>query len=145
MTTNRKRLTGLVTSAKMQKTVKVRVDRSYRHPLYGKVVRSYKNYLVHDEFDCQPGDIVCMVESRPISKKKRWVVQEILRRATEAEVAAEQEEVIDELAEVMGVLEEAEPVSEEPEEVLEEPQDELEEVSEEVEEASDDIESEAES
>jgi small subunit ribosomal protein S17 len=145
MTTNRKRLTGLVTSAKMQKTVKVRVDRSYRHPLYGKVVRSYKNYLVHDEFDCQPGDIVCMVESRPISKKKRWVVQEILRRATEAEVAAEHEEVVDELAEVMGILEEAEPEPEEPEEILEESEDELEVVSEEVEETRDDTEPEAES
>jgi small subunit ribosomal protein S17 len=97
MSTNRKRLTGVVVSAKMQKTVKVRVDRSYRHPLYGKVVRTHKNYLVHDELDSQPGDIVKMVESRPISKRKRWVIEEILRRATEAEVAAEQEEIVDEL------------------------------------------------
>ncbi len=97
MSTNRKRLTGVVVSAKMQKTVKVRVDRSYRHPLYGKVVRTHKNYLVHDELDSQPGDIVKMVESRPISKHKRWVIEEILRRATEAEVAAEQEEIVDEL------------------------------------------------
>lgn len=97
MSTNRKRLTGVVVSAKMQKTVKVRVDRSYRHPLYGKVVRTHKNYLVHDEMDSQPGDIVKMVESRPISKHKRWVIEEILRRATEAEVAAEQEEIVDEL------------------------------------------------
>ena len=97
MSTNRKRLTGVVVSAKMQKTVKVRVDRSYRHPLYGKVVRTHKNYLVHDELDSQPGDFVKMVESRPISKRKRWVIEEILRRATEAEVAAEQEEIVDEL------------------------------------------------
>jgi small subunit ribosomal protein S17 len=96
MTSNRKRLTGVVLSTKMEKTVKVRVNRSYRHPIYGKVVRSHKDYLVHDELDCQPGDIVQMVESRPISKRKRWVVQEILRRASEAEVAAEQEELIDE-------------------------------------------------
>jgi len=121
MTTSRRRLTGLVTSAKMQKTVKVRVDRSYRHPLYGKVIRSHKNYLVHDEFGCQPGDIVYMVESRPISKKKRWVIQEILRHATEAEVSAVQEEVIDELAEVLGGKEEV--------------ADELEEASDELEEA----------
>jgi small subunit ribosomal protein S17 len=136
MTSNRKRLTGLVTSAKMQKTVKVRVDRSYRHPLYGKVVRSYKNYLVHDELECQPGDIVCMVESRPVSKKKRWVVQEILRRATEAEVAADQEEVIDELEEVMVEIEEAT-------QQLEEAEAEVEMVVEEAAQASDEDESEA--
>jgi small subunit ribosomal protein S17 len=96
MTSNRKRLTGVVLSAKMEKTVKVRVDRTYRHPLYGKVVRTHKDYLVHDELNCQPGDIVQIVESRPISKRKRWVVQEFIRRATEAEVAAEREEIADE-------------------------------------------------
>jgi small subunit ribosomal protein S17 len=96
MTSNRKRLTGVVLSTKMEKTVKVRVDRTYRHPLYGKVVRTHKDYLVHDELACQPGDIVQIVESRPISKRKRWVAQEIVRRATEAEVAAEQEEIVDE-------------------------------------------------
>ena len=96
MSTKRKRLTGVVISAKMEKTVKVRVDHHYRHRLYGKVIRAHKNYLVHDELGSQPGDIVLMVESRPISKLKRWVVQEILRRATEAEVAAEQEEIVDE-------------------------------------------------
>lgn len=92
----RRRLEGTVSSAKMMKTVKVRVNSSYRHPLYGKVIRSHKNYLVHDELGCQPGDIVCIVESRPISKHKRWVVQEILRRASEAELAAEQEVIIEE-------------------------------------------------
>ena len=92
----RRRLEGTVSSAKMMKTVKVRVDRSYRHPLYGKVIRSHKNYLVHDEIGCQPGDIVCIVESRPISKRKRWVVQEVLRRASEAVLAAEREVIIDE-------------------------------------------------
>lgn len=92
----RRRLEGTVSSAKMMKTVKVRVNSSYRHPLYGKVIRSHKNYLVHDELGCQPGDIVCIVESRPISRHKRWVVQEILRRASEAELAAEQEVIIDE-------------------------------------------------
>jgi small subunit ribosomal protein S17 len=96
MTSNRKRLKGVVISAKTEKTVRVRVDRSYRHPLYGKVVRTYKDYLAHDELDCQPGDIVQLVESRPISKRKRWAVQEIIRQATEVEVAAEQEEIVDE-------------------------------------------------
>jgi small subunit ribosomal protein S17 len=100
MTSNRKRLTGVVLSTKMEKTVKVRVDRTYRHPLYGKVVRTHKDYLVHDELSCQPGDKVQIVESRPISKRKRWVIQEILRRASEAEVQAEQEEIVDEVEEV---------------------------------------------
>ena len=80
----------------MQKTIKVRIDRSYRHPLYGKVIRSHKDFLVHDELGCQPGDQVEIVESRPISKRKRWMVQSILRKATEAEVAAEtQVEVVE--------------------------------------------------
>lgn len=89
MTNERRRLTGEVVSAKMQKTIKVRIDRSYRHPLYGKVIRSHKDFLVHDELGCQPGDQVEIVESRPISKRKRWMVQAILRKASEAEVAAE--------------------------------------------------------
>ena len=125
----RRRLEGTVSSAKMMKTVKVRVNRSYRHPLYGKVIRTHKNYLVHDEIGCQPGDIVCIVESRPISKNKRWVVQEILRRTSEAELAAEREVIIDEpiieaepVEEPEAVLEEPEVPSEEPEALTEEPE-----------------------
>ncbi len=118
----RRRLEGTVSTAKMMKTVKVRVDRSYRHPLYGKVIRSHKNYLVHDEIGCQPGDIVCIVESRPISKRKRWVVQEVLRRASVAKLAAERDVIVDEpiidtdAAQIPdAVAEEAEAVVEEPE------------------------------
>ena len=125
----RRRLEGTVSSAKMMKTVKVRVNRSYRHPLYGKVIRTHKNYLVHDEIGCQPGNIVCIVESRPISKNKRWVVQEILRRTSEAELAAEREVIIDEpiieaepVEEPEAVLEEPEVPSEEPEALTEEPE-----------------------
>jgi small subunit ribosomal protein S17 len=92
----RRRLSGEVISAKMEKTVKVRVDRDYRHPLYEKVVRNQKHYLVHDEIGCQPGDLVEIVESRPISKRKRWVIQRVLRAATEAEVAAETEVQVEE-------------------------------------------------
>jgi small subunit ribosomal protein S17 len=128
----RRRLEGTVSSAKMMKTVKVRVNRSYRHPLYGKVIRTHKNYLVHDEIGCQPGDIVCIVESRPISKNKRWVVQEILRRTSEAELAAEREVIIEEpiigepideaeaVVEPEAVLDEPQVSTEEPEEVLDE-------------------------
>jgi len=96
MSDKRRRLTGVVTKTKLTKTVTVRVDRSYRHPLYGKVIRTSKKYLVHDELGCQLGDMIQMVESRPISKKKRWVVETILHRATEAEVAANASDVVEE-------------------------------------------------
>jgi small subunit ribosomal protein S17 len=87
-TNNRRRITGLVTRAKATKTVSVRVDRSYRHRLYGKVVHTSKQYLVHDELGCRPGDKVMIVESRPLSKRKRWVVEQIIRKATEEQVEA---------------------------------------------------------
>ena len=96
MSTKRRRLTGVVTKTKLTKTVTVRVDRSYRHPLYGKVIRTNKKYLVHDELGCQLGDKVQIVESRPLSKKKRWVVETILHRAIEAEVTANAGEVVEE-------------------------------------------------
>ncbi len=88
MPNERRRLVGRVIRAKMQKTVTVEVERRYRHPLYGKVVRSTKKYLVHDEIGCQPGDLVQIVESRPLSRRKRWVVETVLERATEADLAA---------------------------------------------------------
>jgi len=96
MSTKRRRMTGVVTKTKLTKTVTVRVDRSYRHPLYGKVIRTNKKYLVHDELGCQLGDKVQIVESRPLSKKKRWVVETILHRAIEAEVTANAGEVVEE-------------------------------------------------
>jgi small subunit ribosomal protein S17 len=123
----RRRLEGTVSTAKMMKTVKVRVDRSYRHPLYGKVIRSHKNYLVHDEIGCQPGDIVCIVESRPISKRKRWVVQEVLRRASVAKLAAERDVIVDEPIIDTDAAQIPEAVAEEAEAVVEEPEPEAEE------------------
>lgn len=76
----RRRLNGTVVSNKMDKTVVVRVDRTYRHPLYGKVIRSSKKFMAHDEDNvCEIGDLVVIVESRPLSRHKRWFVQEILR------------------------------------------------------------------
>lgn len=78
----RKVLVGQVISDKMDKTVVVTVERLGRHPLYGKVMRSHKRYKAHDEENaCREGDMVRMIESRPISKEKRWVVTEILKRA----------------------------------------------------------------
>jgi small subunit ribosomal protein S17 len=73
-------MTGVVTSDKMQKTVIVEMTRTYRHRLYKKVVHSHRRVMAHDELGCQLGDHVRIVESQPISRRKRWVVQEILRR-----------------------------------------------------------------
>ena len=87
MTNTRRRLIGVVTRIKSEKTVTVRIDRSSRHPLYGKVLRTNKNYLAHDELGCHIGDQVKMIESRPISKRKRWVVEEILQRQSELEAS----------------------------------------------------------
>ena len=81
---NRRRITGVVTSNKMQKTVVVEISRTFRHPLYKKVVHTRKNIMAHDELGCQIGDQVRIVESRPISRRKRWVVEEIVRRDIQA-------------------------------------------------------------
>jgi small subunit ribosomal protein S17 len=78
----RRALVGRVVSDKMDKTVVVDVERTTRHPLYGKVMRHHKRYKAHDEENtCRVGDLVRVIESRPISKDKRWVVTEILKRA----------------------------------------------------------------
>jgi small subunit ribosomal protein S17 len=89
----RRRLTGFVISDKMDKTVIVEVTRSYRHRLYGKVVHDQKKYMTHDEKGCQVGDLVRIVESRPISRHKRWIVEEIVRPAKEG--AAEEMEAVE--------------------------------------------------
>ncbi len=78
---NRRRIIGFVTSNAMQKTVVVEISRTYRHPLYKKVVNSRKRVMAHDELGCQVGDQVQIVESRPISKRKCWVVEQILRHS----------------------------------------------------------------
>jgi small subunit ribosomal protein S17 len=65
----------------MDKTVVVRVERRVRHPRYGKVLRRVKKYKAHDEENaCRVGDVVRIVESRPLSREKRWVVEEIVKR-----------------------------------------------------------------
>ncbi len=75
----RRRLVGTVVSTKMQKTAVVKVKRTFRHPLYHKVIRAAKTYKVHDELGTSVGDQVRIVESKPISKTKNWVVEEILQ------------------------------------------------------------------
>ena len=82
MREQRKRLTGVVTSDKMDKTVVVAVTTTKRHPRYGKVLRLVRKYKAHDEENtCQLGDRVQIIESRPISRHKRWAVVSILERA----------------------------------------------------------------
>jgi len=76
----RRRMTGVVTSNKMMKTVVVKIDRTYRHPLYRKVVHASSKVKAHDELDCKIGDMVEIVESAPISREKAWVVQSIIKR-----------------------------------------------------------------
>jgi small subunit ribosomal protein S17 len=82
MRERRKRLVGRVVSDKMDKTVVVKVERLQRHRLYGKVLKKSKKFKAHDAYDsCQVGDMVRIVESRPLSKEKRWIVEEIVERA----------------------------------------------------------------
>lgn len=86
---NRRRLIGRVTSNSMQKTVVVQISRTFRHPLFKKVVHSHKRVMAHDELGSQVGDQVRIVESRPLSKNKRWVVEAILRPNVAVETPAE--------------------------------------------------------
>ncbi len=84
MTKRRQEKIGMVTSAKMQKTVVVTVDRQFMHPLYKKVIRRSKNFLAHDEKnECRPGDWVRIEETRPLSRQKRWRVSSVISKATQ--------------------------------------------------------------
>lgn len=83
---HRKIRTGTVVSNRMDKTVAVAIVRSYQHPLYKKVVRSTKKILAHDEQNnCKVGDVIQVIESRPISKRKRWRVQSVITAAQTAD------------------------------------------------------------
>lgn len=78
----RKSRVGVVTSSAMDKTVTVSVERKLRHPIYGKFVKKTKKFMSHDEKnDCNVGDTVRIMETRPLSKNKRWRLVEILERA----------------------------------------------------------------
>ena len=72
---------GIVSSDKMMKTVTVRVDRLVKHPVYRKYVRKRKKFMAHDETGAKIGDKVRIVETRPLSARKRWRVVEIIRKA----------------------------------------------------------------
>ena len=77
-----KRREGTVVAAKMTKTIVVQVDRLVEHPLYGKRIRHRKRYMVHDERNqCGEGDRVLIIETRPLSRNKRWRVSKVLKKA----------------------------------------------------------------
>lgn len=77
----RKVLLGEVVSDRMQKTITVKVERRFRHPIYERVVKRSKRFHAHDEHNqCQIGDHVRIIETRPLSKTKRWRLLEIVRR-----------------------------------------------------------------
>ena len=81
---NRKSRVGVVISNKMAKTVVVRVERRVADPKYGRIVKRKVNFKAHDEENaCKPGDRVRIVETRPMSKDKRWRVVETIEKATE--------------------------------------------------------------
>jgi small subunit ribosomal protein S17 len=77
---SRKVRQGLVVSTKMQKTVVVKIERRVQHPLYGKVVLRSNKFKAHDEIGCDEGDTVEIMETRPLSKDKRWRVTRIVEK-----------------------------------------------------------------
>ncbi len=76
----RKTREGIVVSNKMQKTVVVKIERRVQHPLYGKVVLRSNKFKAHDELGCDVGDRVEIMETRPISREKRWRVTRIVEK-----------------------------------------------------------------
>lgn len=78
----RKTKTGVVSSDKMEKTITVAVQRKVKHPIYGKFVKKTTKFHAHDEKnEAKPGDIVRIMETRPLSKTKRWRLVEIIEKA----------------------------------------------------------------
>ena len=74
-------MTGVVVSSKMDKTVVVRVERKFSHPVLKKVVKTTKKYKAHDEKnECLEGDLICIQETRPLSKQKRWRLLNVITR-----------------------------------------------------------------
>jgi len=78
---NKKKMTGIVVKDKMDKTVVIEVEKFSKHPQYKKYIKTKKRYKAHDEENrCKAGDQVLITETRPLSKEKRWVVKEILKK-----------------------------------------------------------------
>ena len=75
-------LTGTVISNKMDKSIKVLIERKVKHPLYGKFIKKSTKILAHDEENvCEMGDLVTIIESRPLSKRKSWTLQSVVQKA----------------------------------------------------------------
>lgn len=95
MANNRRRLVGRVVSDKMDKTVVVAIERRRLHPLYKKVVKSTKKVMAHDESnEVKVGALVRIVESRPLSRHKRWVVEEVITTQSVAEIGTLADEAV---------------------------------------------------
>ena len=109
----RRRLNGTVKSNKMDKTIIVDVFRTFAHPLNHKVVREKKSYKAHDPLGCNVGDKVVIVESKPVSRTVRWVVEKILVE----EIRQEGLETVEEMEE--AIVEAIEETVEETEETVE--------------------------
>jgi len=78
----RKTRVGVVVSAKMDKSISVQIERKLRHPIYGKFVKKTNKIMAHDEKnECSIGDTVRIMETRPLSKRKRWRMVDIIERA----------------------------------------------------------------
>lgn len=89
----KKRLTGIVVSDKMDKTVVVKVTRKFEHPKYKKHIEKSKKYHAHDEHkECKVGDLVVIEETRPLSKTKNWRVVEVLKKQVIVEEIPDAEE-----------------------------------------------------
>ncbi len=97
----KKVLMGRVVSDKMDKTIVVEVERLVQHPLYKKIIKKRKKFMAHDEENrCRIGDIVSIIETRPLSKRKRWQVIEIIKQASsqlESEINAEKTTPLEEM------------------------------------------------
>ena len=79
---NKRVLEGVVLSNKAEKTIVVQVERKFLHPQYRKTIRAHKKYMAHDESNaCNIGDTVRIIESRPLSRRKRWALDSIVNRA----------------------------------------------------------------
>jgi small subunit ribosomal protein S17 len=82
MISNKKQIVGVVSSSKMDKSISVSVEKRLKHPMYGKYIKKTKKFMAHDENnECNEGDIVRIIESRPLSKNKRWRLIEVVEKA----------------------------------------------------------------
>jgi small subunit ribosomal protein S17 len=95
MANKRRRLVGRVVSNKMDKTVVVAIERRKLHPIYKKVVKTTKKLMAHDESNALPvGALVRVVESRPLSRNKRWVVESVIEVAAREQVTTLPDEAV---------------------------------------------------